>query len=204
MPKRFGYPRNEASRRDKVAQHEIITKWGRDIKSRNDIILSVGLEPPSGNAGENLLRFSEQFDNVLWTKGAPTTISADTSEVTDPKGGNNADKINDAGGSLYQGSIAVEPLTEYTVSFYARGATVDPAASFTINQYDETGSAFFGEGTVVELTSSWQRFTKTITTVADQVALRFYLNRSGAAGDAYVFGAQVEIGPIATVYSMTV
>lgn len=46
MPKRFRYPRNEAARRDRVAQHEIINTATRNIASRNDAIVGSTFPDP--------------------------------------------------------------------------------------------------------------------------------------------------------------
>jgi len=40
MGRRITFPRNEASRRDKILSREIIFKPGRDIKTRNDMLAS--------------------------------------------------------------------------------------------------------------------------------------------------------------------
>lgn len=40
MPRRITYPRNEAHRRDRILQHEIIFQPGRDHKTRNDMLAS--------------------------------------------------------------------------------------------------------------------------------------------------------------------
>jgi hypothetical protein len=40
MSRTIRYPRNEASRRDKILSREIIFKPGRDIKTRNDMLAS--------------------------------------------------------------------------------------------------------------------------------------------------------------------
>ena len=46
MPRKMGYPRNEASRRDNIVQHEIIIGTARNHKSRNNSIAAN----PHGNA----------------------------------------------------------------------------------------------------------------------------------------------------------
>lgn len=67
MPKRFRYPRNEASRRDTIAQHEIINHATRNIAARNDAIAQApftdpgitvaltGTAPATGGVQENQL-----------------------------------------------------------------------------------------------------------------------------------------------------
>ena len=55
MPKRFGSPRNEASRRDRIRSREYIKSASRNIKSRNDMIYQaphsgLGIATLSGTA----------------------------------------------------------------------------------------------------------------------------------------------------------
>ncbi len=48
---------------------------------------------PVLSARYNLLTYSEQFDNAYWGTASRVTISANTSDTTDPLGGNTADKM---------------------------------------------------------------------------------------------------------------
>lgn len=80
---------------------------------------------------QNLLKFSEQFDNAAWSK-LSCTISANTSDTLDPLGGNTADKMIDSvdGGAqthrVDQQAIPYTPTTVgelYTVSIFAKAGT---------------------------------------------------------------------------------
>jgi hypothetical protein len=48
---------------------------------------------PVLSARYNLLTYSEQFNNAYWGKATGATISANTTDTTDPLGGNTADKL---------------------------------------------------------------------------------------------------------------
>lgn len=60
MPRKIGYPRNEASRRDRIAQHDIIHGFPRNHRARNDAIAGN----PFGFSGTVLLGGTPFFTGV--------------------------------------------------------------------------------------------------------------------------------------------
>jgi hypothetical protein len=74
---------------------------------------------PVLRARYNLLTYSEQFDNAAWASKVGITVYQDTTDTTDPLGGNTAEKILEtaAGGGHYIGqTVAVTNGASYTYS----------------------------------------------------------------------------------------
>ena len=77
---------------------------------------------------QNLLTYSEQFDNAAWTK-TNTTVSANTADTADPSGANSADKLTDssdgapAAHNIYEGKVITGIGYKYTSSIYAKAGT---------------------------------------------------------------------------------
>jgi hypothetical protein len=105
-----------------------------------------------------------------------------------------------------------------TVSFYARaGANYSPTSSLltpyiisgTGTDQNRAGANYTGESIVssstVTLTTSWQRFTKTVTfaSTVTEFAIYFEASPTGTAGAADYFevtGVQIELGSVATTF----
>lgn len=169
----------------------------------------------------NLLTYSEQFDNVAWSKSNTTTTA---SAVIAPDGTLTGDifagTIANAKHELYQSFTATSGVT-YTFSFYAKhnGRNIG----------FELSSAFFGatfcsfnlsSGTVVSGTGAaiqavgngWYRCSVTKTATASGSAIAYLQLTDGSsnvvfAGDGYsgvyIWGAQLEQGAFATSYIPT-
>jgi len=108
MPKKFGFPRNEASRRDKILQHEIVTQWGRDHKTRNDIIDNNPFP-----VSYNLLVAPEAFNTTsVWVPASDGFATANT-DANPLNGGVDADTLVDSNAAGF--SALRQSLTPPTV-----------------------------------------------------------------------------------------
>lgn len=87
---------------------------------------------PVLSARYNLLTRTEEFDNGVWVK-LRTTISANTTETTDPLGGNTADKV------LETLDTGVHEVYSASISPFVVGSTV----SFSV-YVKEAGRRYFG------------------------------------------------------------
>ena len=173
----------------------------------------------SGSSLQNLLRYSEQFDNALWTKSNMTvTPNAAASPYGTP---NIADLLTaTAGGTtaaMYQGLTTAVPVAPYTASMYVKAsvgtdlylnvsdlvtgymqARFNPATgalvSLSAGTYGNVsaGSESIGGG--------WYRVWLTGTQPAAQTNLRMIVNLANNADAVYAWGAQLTQGPCAGAY----
>lgn len=163
---------------------------------------------------ENLVLYSNQFNNGVWGGycGPKTNFTYNTNEVLDPFGNYEATKITRnsnntcTGGGTAAGEVSwgiiwdpavgssiVSTGQTYTASIYARGVNGGDPFSFGIDDSNSQGFT---------LTTSWQRYT--YTGRATQSPLRGLQTRLTAPNTAcYIYGAQLETGPVATTYTPT-
>jgi hypothetical protein len=139
---------------------------------------------------QNLVTFSESFDNAAWTK-TNTTITANT--AISPDGYQNADRAQLAAGALlFQSGLG--SAGSNTLSVYAK-ATSGTSAKFR----------FFANGATLlssdqTATGEWQRFTFTFTFSAVTAGISV---ATTGADDVLFYGFQHEIGAYATSYIPT-
>lgn len=85
---------------------------------------TYGIEPMTGR--RNLLTFSEQFNNAAWIKNA-TTVTVNTTDTTDPTGGNTACRIDETAATTFhnvrQEVAGFTAGTATVYSFYAKAGT---------------------------------------------------------------------------------
>jgi hypothetical protein len=177
----------------------------------------------------NLLGFTEDFDNAVWTK-FNTTISANTQ--TAPNGTLTADKIIETAtfGSHYiRQVVSVNASSEYTISFYIKAGERtkceiwshegSPRFSASIDLVAETITANANVGTATYISSSindegdgWYRCSVTGTYgSAFNASISFLVfsdtGQQVYAGDGesgiFIWGAQLEVGSTATEYFPT-
>jgi hypothetical protein len=150
-------------------------------------------------SGTNLLLRSQAWATSPWFNAGLTSIANNTTDVTDPLGGNTATKIVATG----SGSAVLQAVTlvasPQTASVYLR--TLSGTATCDLIVY--LGSApFTNIGTTsVTITSSWQRFS-VVTSTATAASYNFQLNNISAS-TIYGWGAQVEIGSTLRDYVAT-
>jgi hypothetical protein len=187
----------------------------------NDTATRVGPNGYIEKVRTNLFSYSEQFDNAYWTKYG-STITTNTSETTDPLGGNAADIIvsaNATGACGTEGDIAYTSGVETTISLYAKYKNTSfiqmLAPSFVTTEYVnfniQTGAIVGGSyaytPTITSVGNGWYRCSFTFvsgytgTTAASPTFLvDAAASTRGQAftGDGvkavYIFGAQVEYG----------
>ena len=174
----------------------------------------------------NLLTYTEQFDNSVWTKFRSTVSNA--TSITAPDGTNTAEKlVSNAGltqgvvyntsayvsivGQTYVGSVYVK-AAELGFAFVALNSSASStAAGICVNLSNGATSNAGASGTftVTALANGWYRVTaSTVSSTAN-----VYLEVSGLAaagtfgsytGDGtsgiYLWGAQLELGSTATTY----
>jgi len=176
-------------------------------------------------APNNLLTFSEQFDNAAWIK-TNSTVTANSTVA--PDGTSTADTLT-AGAGAGAGQQTYQTLTNigsntYVYSIYAKqgsGATdsnsfavrnqttTTSAAVLTINYETGVITQSVGSGaTAVSVGNGWWRIAipfNLTATVGD--AIRFFAGSNGAVetpGEfVFAWGAQLELGSTATTYNPT-
>jgi len=141
----------------------------------------------------NLITFSEQFDNADWFKGNSTVTANNT---ISPSGYQDADRVvfsAIANANIQRASATATTVgTQYTISFYAR-------ADAAVNNVKLSS---VGVDTDLAITTTWQRFTRTVTANATTTASTLVV-RNGVATTIYLWGFQFEAGSYATSYIPT-
>ena len=146
-------------------------------------------------APNNLLTFSEQFDNAAWNSAAGITITANAS--TAPDGTVTADRLAGNTASWY---MQQNPTTTvgvvHTISFYVKSNT-------GISQ----NFRLFGAGSVTSgnltATTSWQRFNLSFTASSTIAAAGITRDSAGNTNDLLIWGAQLNVGSLQPYYPTT-
>lgn len=178
-------------------------------------------------APHNLLVRSQEFDNASWTK-ANITVTANS--VAAPDGTVTADSFTEStdGGVtshfIYQGATLAAGAV-YTYSIYAKASATnrlltlyatDSASSVFVNVSFNlnTGVVAFtgsGAGTITSVGNGWYRCTVTGTATAAGSGLIWLWSKNLSGVDytgngslvAYIWGAQLSVGPYALDYTPT-
>ena len=149
-----------------------------------------GWMPKTGR--RNLLTYTEQFDNAVWSK-ANATVTANYD--TDPDGSITADRFVSSGGSFPQ---IFQTLTLTAGQAYTFSAWVKSDGTSQIAQ------ALLLEGVVTAFTptSTWTRVSVSIASSAGGSRSVVVATNSpvAAASSFLIWGAQLEIGSTATAY----
>jgi hypothetical protein len=140
----------------------------------------------------NIALRSEEFSNASsWVLTNSGTITANT--TISPDGTQTADTLNAGANSaqVQQHRIGTSGAV-YTVSIWVKRIT-------------GTGNVFLravvNADTLIAVTSDWQRFTATVTSIAPTIRIGVKLATSGDA--VAIWGGQVELGSYATSYIPT-
>jgi len=147
----------------------------------------------------NLMVRSQALATSPWFNSNLTSIANNTTDVTDPAGGNNATKIVSPGGAAGVGCGATLTAVVHTGSIWLRCATGTVATDLIVYL---SGSPFTSIGSASHtITTTWQRFT-VVTSAATAASYNLQLNGIGA-GTVYAYGAQLEAGAFASSYIPT-
>jgi hypothetical protein len=168
----------------------------------------------------NLLTYSEEFGNAVWNKSGSHTITSNA--IAAPDGSITADLINDtdtSGNSFYINQTLSTPddSLERTFSIYLKEGTAletelkliyignsNTLASAIINWSSHT----VNNGTIESVGNGWYRISVSHANNLsgnESVVSRLYpaTDESDLTGSVYVWGGQLEEGPVATAYKKT-
>lgn len=146
----------------------------------------------------NLLTWTEDFTNGVWSKGSGSITATN---IADPIGGNTADVFTSSGISAILSnltSVTVQSGGIYTASVWLKV----PSGTDTILLSITTASFSILQSVNCSVTASWQRFTVS-GSVGANTAIKILIGGSNTIGIGdvvHVWGAQLEIGSVATPY----
>jgi Carbohydrate binding domain len=174
---------------------------GADTVGASVIVPSASFVTAYGGFGsfQNLLTYSEQFDNAIWVKN---NLSAAANNATAPNGTATAETVTTTNVShtIYQ-VATVTASTTYTFSWWAKAGT-QSAVKYSI--FDVTHSADIVSATSYNVGAGWQRYSTTFTTPSGTTSIRVYpLRDSGATGTVLLWGAQLEQASTVGTYIRT-
>jgi hypothetical protein len=137
----------------------------------------------------NLALYSQQFDDGYWSKDS---LTVDPNSTTAPDGTTTADKLTATGADSFSQSTAITSVSgqTYTFSVYLKADTPTTLALYCLNPVTAQS---------VNVTTEWQRFS--ITVAVNSTTVRWQIGGGGTftTGEViYAWGAQVELGSVAT------
>jgi hypothetical protein len=169
-----------------------------------------GFFDTSGVFMSNLVKYSNTFTNAAWSKTQITSLTANTTETTDPIGTNTATKVILSGatdptiGQFYDTGASIAGKT-FTFSIWAKTATGQPTGG-QVFIYDQAVT-YVGQ-TNVTLTTSWQRVSVTYTFPSGTSGTGFFIRYdppdTPVSGNyVYIYGAQLQYGAAVSAYVPT-
>lgn len=144
-------------------------------------------------AEENLLTYSQDFDNAAWIKANGATITANSSVA--PDGTTTADTLTFSSDSLssVNRTAASSATGPYTFSVWLR------VEAGTLDVRIRAGN---GVSITVTATTVWQRFSVT-ETLSGSSSVPVIMNAAPASSSVYIWGAQLEQRSQVTAYTPT-
>lgn len=105
----------------------------------NHAFQTTSTSRPVLSARYNLLTKTEQFDDAVWSSiSAGNTISANTTETTDPLGGNTADKYNATATTSYRAQSVSVSVATHTLRCYVKRGNTD----WVFSGWNQAGTDF--------------------------------------------------------------
>lgn len=165
----------------------------------------------SNDVVNNLLMYSEQFDNSMWNSAMygnwSPIATATANTTTDPLGGSTADTISTTtdGGVARMQRVSVKENTTYTFSIYLKRNS-----STALNIIVAYGTPSFAGYDVTniesQISASWNRVSYTFKTPANCTSVEVGIGKEGFVGSqsVYAWGAQLNEGSAAATYIQTV
>ena len=155
----------------------------------------------------NLLTYSEQFDNAIWTKTG-STITANS--TTAPNGTLTADTINISVQDVERviqrvlTGVSITGIT-YRASIWVKGQGTNIGKLVRFRVKRNSGGSLSDAIINHTLTSDWVRISIGFTGIADNTGVSFGFDGATGYADSFdVWGAQLEQGVSATEYIPTV
>jgi hypothetical protein len=174
----------------------------KSILKSNSAFVGIGssLSTPKTRQRTNILTYSEDFTQSIWSKASVTPTPGELS----PDGKSNATLLSaTTSNSNISQQFAGLANTTYTFSVWVKAAA--SPATLTINLYNNGGSNSIGH-TTFTTTNTWQRVSVTATYPSSVFQTRVYIgaNATFATPESlYVYGAQLEMGSFPTSYIKT-
>lgn len=146
---------------------------------------------PTNYVRQNLLTYSEQFDNAAWFKGNTTVLA---NQATSPDGTVTADSVSflAVANANIQQSATVTVGAAYTYSVYVRA---DSAVS-------NVKLSMQGTDTAISVGTTWSRVSMTLTASGTTLTPTL-VTRDSVPVTIYVWGAQLNTGSTALTYTAT-
>jgi len=147
--------------------------------------------------GSNLVKYSEDFSQSVWTKNNLTQTYGSTS----PTGLLNATKLRRTSTNSYiESTINITTVQYNTASIYVKG--VSSSIGEDVRLYVFNGTSTSNE--VFTLTGDWQRITHTNSSASGQSSIKIKLDVPNVTnGEVLVWGGQLEESSSASAYRLT-
>jgi hypothetical protein len=163
----------------------------------------------------NMLQYSEQIDNGVWTKFSPTSVTADT--TTAPNGTTTADTISTSATAVIRQSVTLSANETYTYSIYVKKISYDffgfqslisgtgVKSVFDLSNGTVTSQGSGHTASIESVGNGWYRCIITFN-VGSSASNIFDLAADGTSATLrtfYAWGAQLNIGSTAKPYFPT-
>lgn len=167
-----------------------------------NVALGVGLGRAVGSSGEvgpaeNLLTWTEELDNAVWSKNVVTVTADDAANPSPPGDGSTTADLCSWGGAtrhiLQNTAIATAGLASFSTTFAPPAVWERKSVTGTIDGTNYTASVYVQDQSVSG--NSLRLFLEDPTGV-----IRVRLLSIGGALAAHVWGFQLEVGSSPTTY----
>ena len=183
----------------------------------NGLVLSLDAGRTNSYNPNNLLNFTEKFDNAAWSKN---NYIVTANATTAPDGTLTADKLIAINPSTFHDIYQSPSLSSgtYTLSIFAKEAeqsfiqlriddgVLSRVAMFNLSTGSVSSSSNVTSPTITSYPNGWYRCSITVTTNIINVVFNGFPTSSNApySGDGvsgvFIWGAQFEVGSVATDY----